>query len=75
VINVAVGSGVTRGARSSTIPWAPNQYGGAEWLRGAPKSPKNVTITFFNIVGLHLLPKDLRFEHGSAKRASYPGTI
>jgi len=29
-----------------------------------PKSPKNVTSTFFNTV--HLLPKDSRFEHGGA---------
>jgi len=38
---------------------------------GAPKSPKNVTSTFFNTV--HLFPKDLRFEHGGAKLASCPG--
>jgi len=31
---------------------------GAEWLRGVPKSPNNITSTFFNTV--HLLPKDLR---------------
>jgi len=30
--------------------------------RGAPKSPNNVTNTFFNTA--HLLPRDLRFEHG-----------
>jgi len=44
---------------------------GAESLRGAPKSPKNVTGTFFNTA--HLLPKDLRFKHGGAKLASCPG--
>ena len=38
---------------------------------GAPKSSNNVTSTFFNTV--HLLPKDLKFEHGGAKRASCPG--
>jgi len=51
-----------------TIPRAPNHYGGVEslWgLRGAPKSPNNVTNTFFDTV--HLLPKELRFEHGGAK--------
>jgi len=37
---------------------------------GRPKTPKNVTSTFFNSV--HLLPKYLRFEHGSAKFASCP---
>jgi len=40
-----------------------------EGLRGTiprvPKSPNKVTSTFFNTV--HLLPKDLRFEHGGAK--------
>jgi len=44
---------------------------GAESLRGAPKSPKNVPSTFFNTV--YLLPKDLWFEHGGAKLASCPG--
>jgi len=37
---------------------------------GAPKSPNNVTSTFFNTT--HLLPKDLCFEHGGAKLASCP---
>ena len=40
-------------------------------MRGAPKSANNVTITLFNTV--HLLPKDLRFEHEGAKLASCPG--
>ena len=43
----------------------------AEWVRGAPKSPNNVTSTFFNTV--HLLPIYLSFEHGGAKLASCPG--
>jgi len=34
-------------------------------------APKNVATTFFNIV--HLLPKDLRFEHEGAKLVSCPG--
>jgi len=38
---------------------------------GASKSPNNVTSIFFNAV--HLLPKDLRFEHWCAKVASCPG--
>ena len=38
---------------------------------GAPKSPNNVTSTFFNTV--HLLSKDIKFEHGGAKLASCPG--
>jgi len=37
---------------------------------GPPKSPNNVTDTFFNTE--NLLPKDLRFEHGGAKHASCP---
>jgi len=47
-----------------TILRAPNHW-------KAPKSPKNVASTFSNTV--HLLPKDLRFEHGDAKHVSYPG--
>ena len=38
---------------------------------GALKSPYNVAGTFFNT--LHLLPKDLRFEHGGAELVSCPG--
>ena len=38
---------------------------------GAAKNPENITSTFFNTV--HLLPEHLRFEHGDAKLASYPG--
>jgi len=34
---------------------------------GGPKSPNNVTSTFFHTV--HLLPKELRFEDGGAKLA------
>jgi len=44
---------------------------GREITAGAPKSPNNVTGTFFNAV--HFLPKDLSFEHGGAKLASCPG--
>ena len=42
--------GVTREGKGGAIPWAPNHYGGGELLRGAPKSPNNVTSrpTFFN---------------------------
>jgi len=55
--------GRNEGGQGGTILWAPNHC-------GAPKSPDNVTSTFFN--GVHLLPKD-RFEHGGAKFASCPG--
>jgi len=40
---------------------------------GVPKSPNNVASTFFNAV--HLLPKDLRFEHGAPNFFLVPGTI
>jgi len=36
-----------------------------------PKSPNNVTSTFFNTV--YLVPEDLRFEYGGAKLAFCPG--
>jgi len=41
-----------------------NHCGGAEVLREPPKSPNNVTRTFFNTV--KLLSKELRFDHGGA---------
>ena len=49
-----------------TISPAPNHYG------GGAKSHSNVITNFFKTVGLHLLPKDLRFEHGGAKLVSFP---
>lgn len=36
-----------------------------------PKNPNNVVRTFFN--RLHLIPKDLWFEHGGVKLVSCPG--
>ena len=45
-----------------------HNFPGAESLREAPRSPSDVTRTFFSTV--HLLPKDLRFELGVAKLAS-----
>jgi len=47
------------------------QFPGRQITAWARKSPNNVTSTFVNTV--HLLPKDLRFEHGGAKLASCPG--
>jgi len=32
---------------------------------GAPESPYNVTSAFFNIVGVHLLPKELSLNMGA----------
>jgi len=47
------------------------QFPGWRITMGAPKSPSNVTSILFKTV--HLLPTDLRFEHGGAKLASCPG--
>ena len=59
-------------------PWAGAKQGGnwcnssgAKSLRRVPKSPQNVTSTFFSTVNLRL--KELRFERGGAKLASCPG--
>ena len=49
-----------------------HNYLGAESLREASKSPNNATRIFFNAV--HLLPKDLRFEHGDVKLPSCSGS-
>jgi len=63
------------GRQGDKIPRAPNHYGGTEqcdgrgMTAGPPKSPNNVISTFFNTV--HLLSKDLRFEHGDAKIVSH----
>jgi len=41
---------------------------------GAPKSLNNATSIFFNTV--HLLPKDLKFEHGGTKNLLLaPGAV
>jgi len=63
--------GYNEGDKQGTFPRVLNQYGGAKSLREAPKSPNNVTRTFFNTV--YWLPKDLRFEYVGAKLASRPG--
>ena len=47
------------------------QVPGLQITTVAPKNSNNVTNTPFNKV--HLLPKNLRFEHGGAKFASCPG--
>jgi len=38
---------------------------------GGASNPNSITSAFFNTV--HLLPKDLRFEHAGTKVASCPG--
>jgi len=50
--------------RRATIPRATNYYGGAQLLLRAPKCPNNITSTFLNTV--HLLQRDLSFEHWGA---------
>jgi len=68
-----MGKGHNEGGKRGTVPWGPNHRGGADSPRGAPKKPNNVTSTFFNTV--HLLRKDLRFEHEGAKFLIVPGAI
>jgi len=57
--------------KGGTIPWMPNHCEGRRITAGPPKSPNNVTSAFFNTV--HLLPKDLSFEHWDTELASCPG--
>jgi len=52
------------GGKGSTIPGAPNQYEGRRKFQ-------QYHMCFLHAI--HLLPKDLRFEHGGAKVASCPG--
>jgi len=40
-----VSQGRNEGGKRGTLSRAPNHYGCAEWLRGRPKSPNNVTST------------------------------
>jgi len=56
--------GRNEGGKGGTMPGAPNH-----WV--APKSPNNVTNTFFNTA--HLLPRDLRFELEGTRLVSCPG--
>jgi len=69
--------GRNEGGKGGTIPRAPIHYGGAELLlgrritAGTPKSPNNVTSTFFNTV--NFLSKELRFDHEGAKFVFCPG--
>jgi len=69
--HAAKGRGVTRGAKGAQFPGRQltmgvlNHCGGAELLREPPKSPNNVTSTFFNTA--NYFSKELRFHHGGAK--------
>jgi len=62
--------GVTKGGQGGhNLPGA-ESLRGRQITAGSHKSPNYVSSTFFNTV--HLLPKDLRFEHGGAKFVSRP---
>jgi len=65
------GGHISPGANS--LWGALNHCGSAELLREAPKSPNNVTSTFFNTV--NLLPKELRFDHWAPNLFVAPGAI
>jgi len=52
--------GVMMGGKGGAIPWAPN-YGSTESLGGAPKSPNNVTSTFFNSRFASKRPQDRKW--------------
>ena len=56
--------GRNEGVKGAQFPWR-------RMTTGGPKSPNNVTSTFFNTV--YLFPKDLKFEHGGTKLASSSG--
>ena len=64
-------AGHNEGGKGGINPRVPNHYGEHRMTAGVPKGPNNATSTFFSTV--HLLPKDLKFEHGGAKVASCPG--
>jgi len=66
--------GRNEGGKGGTTPWAPNHYGGTKSLRGASNDCvgfRKVPSTSFSTV--RLLPKELKFEHGGAKLASFQG--
>jgi len=58
--------GVTREGKGTQFP---GHYGGAESMRGRRK----ISTMSHVLPSVHLLPKDLRFDHGGAKLASCPG--
>ena len=63
------------GSKRGTISRAPNHYRGGERLRVAEKSQQCHKYFLQYSSGLHLLPKDLRFEHGGAKLVSCPVVV
>jgi len=63
--------GPNEGEKGGTIPRALNHYGTRRMTAVGAENPNNITSTFFNTV--HLLPNDLKFEHGGAKLTCCPG--
>jgi len=61
-----------RGQEGSNSTGAQSLWG-RRITAGVAENLNSITSAFFNTV--HLLPKDLRFEHGGAKLASAPGAI
>jgi len=57
--------GRNEGGQEGNITPSAESLWGHQITAGAPKSPNSVTSTFFNTV--HLLPKNLRFEHQGAE--------
>jgi len=74
------GRGVTTEGKREQLPgrrvtiWGRRiTAGGVEWLRRAPKSPNNVSSTFFSTV--HLLPKISVSNMGALNLLLAPGAI
>jgi len=59
--------------KRGTIPRALNDYGGAESLQGAPKSPKKVTSTFFDTA--HFFRKTSGSDMGAPNLLLAPDAI
>jgi len=63
--------GHNEGGKGAQLPGRRITATGAENPNSITSALFNVTRTFFNTI--HLLPKNLKFEHGGAKVASCPG--
>jgi len=66
-------TGVTRGGKRAAISRAPNHYGDAKSLLGAPKSPNNVASTFFNSIFAFEIPSGSNM--GASNLLIAPGAI
>jgi len=70
-----MGQGGNEGDKETTITRGQNHHGGVESLHGAPKRFNNVVSTFFKYNTVHMIPKDLRLDHGGANLLTVPGAI